>query len=285
MATAIQERPLSRVEYAQLVDRIRELVDEMVPAGAIVAVISRGDADLVELNEREGWHVPQTDNGQYAGHHPADSADAMAHVEAARANGAGFLLVPSTAFWWFQHYRDFKRHLDRRYQLLAYETESCALYSLTDRPSDEADPTGLGPLRRQELTRQIQDVVAATLPVDANVLVWAYAQPRLLELDGRDAEPFSQSAEGSPGSGLPDEDELIAQLDAKRSDGAQFLLVSATTFSWLDQRPGLKQHLEQQHRLAVEQRHLCRIYELNEHAPASEAPRRRPSILGRLRRG
>ena len=26
-----------------------------------------------------------------------------------------FLLFPSTAFWWFEHYREFKRHLDANY--------------------------------------------------------------------------------------------------------------------------------------------------------------------------
>lgn len=271
MATAMQAPPLSRDEYRRLVGRVQELVEEAVPAGAIVAVVSRGDADLVELNGREGWHVPQTESGQYAGHHPADSADAMAHVEAVRAKGAGFLLVPSTSFWWFEHYRDFKRHLDRRYRLLAYDAETCAVYSLGDRPSDDHDASEIGTLRRQELTRQIQDVVAATLPEDATVLVWGHAQPKLLELDGRQTEPFD----------APAEDAMIEHVRAKRGAGAQFLLVSATAFSSLDQYPGFKRHLREEHRLVVEQRHLCRIYELHDDVQPSA---RAPSNRGWLRR-
>ncbi len=162
----------------------------------------------------------------------------------------------------------------------AYDPDICAVYSLSDQPSDDGDASDLGPLRRQELTRQIRDVVTATLPGDATVLVWAHAQHSLLELAGRRTEPFTQPAEGSPA--IPDED-VIEELVARRRAGAEFLLVSATAFSWLDQRPRLKRHLEQDHRLAVEQRHLCRIYELVDNVQASEAAGRTASILGWLR--
>ena len=71
------------------------------------------------------------------------------------------------------------------------------------------------------------------------------------------------SDEDAEVAGLPAEDELIADLEARRADGARFLLVSATALHRLDQRPRVKRHLARGHRLAVEQRHLCRVYELS----------------------
>ena len=64
---------------------------------------------------RRGWHFPQAAKGEYAGHHPADSAAAIEHLESLRAKGGQYLLFPATAFWWFEHYRDFKQYLDARY--------------------------------------------------------------------------------------------------------------------------------------------------------------------------
>jgi hypothetical protein len=38
--------------------RIREAVRESVPADETVLVMSKGDADLVDLYGREAWHFP-----------------------------------------------------------------------------------------------------------------------------------------------------------------------------------------------------------------------------------
>src|SRR5262249_40319986 len=54
--------------YRRLPDRIREVVSRTVPAGAVVAVVSKGDADLVRLEGRAGWHFPRSPGGAHAGH-------------------------------------------------------------------------------------------------------------------------------------------------------------------------------------------------------------------------
>jgi hypothetical protein len=116
--------------YRQAVERIRRLVGEVVPAGSTVLVVSRGDEELLNLGGRRAWHFPQTDNGVYAGHYPADSAAAIAHLEAVRARGADVLLLPVTAFWWLRHYAEFARHLEENCELLARQDDACILYSL-----------------------------------------------------------------------------------------------------------------------------------------------------------
>lgn len=117
--------------YKQLVCRIRELARSALPADATVIVASKGDDALIELGSRQGWHFPQDEEGVFAGHYPADSAEAIAHLEALRAKGGDFLLFPNTAFWWLEYYLDFRSHLDGRYRCILRD-ESCIIYQLSE---------------------------------------------------------------------------------------------------------------------------------------------------------
>lgn len=121
--------------YADLVIRIRALVRSVVPFGARVAVASKGDEELLLLEGRRGWHFPQVAGGTYAGHHPVDGGHAITGLEALRKRGADFFVLPSTAFWWLEHYPDFAVHLDARYRLVMKEPETCLIYDL--RPEGE----------------------------------------------------------------------------------------------------------------------------------------------------
>lgn len=94
-----------------------------------MAVVSRGDGDLLELEHRMGWHFPEARPGVYAGHHPADSDAAIATLEEARARGARWLLFPGTSFWWLEHYDRFRDHLDDSYAC-AWRDPRCVIYDL-----------------------------------------------------------------------------------------------------------------------------------------------------------
>ena len=118
--------------YRNLVDRIRVVADRALPPGATVLVVSHGDDELLELGaERGGWHFPQTPDGLYAGHHPADSDEAIAHLEQMRERGADFFVVPSTSFWWLEFYDEFRRHLDTRYSRVG-GNGACEIFDLRD---------------------------------------------------------------------------------------------------------------------------------------------------------
>ena len=86
------------------------------PRDARVLVVSRGDEEIVDFAHHRGEHFPQAEDGRYAGHHPADSAEAIAHLDQLRESGAGYLVIPGTAQWWLEHYGEFAQHLDQRYQ-------------------------------------------------------------------------------------------------------------------------------------------------------------------------
>jgi len=124
--------------YRRLVGRLRRVVHETVPAGATVMVVSRGDDELVDLGDRAAWHFPQSEHGAYRGAHPRDSAEAIAHLESLRARGATHLVVPSTAFWWLDHYADFARHLEERCRPVARQADTCLVYALAQEGAPDA---------------------------------------------------------------------------------------------------------------------------------------------------
>lgn len=116
-------------EYEAVRSYVRELVETRLPADAAVVVASRGDDELVRFAVQEGWHFPQTADGVYAGHHPADSTTAIEQLEALRARGASHFLIPKTSIWWLDHYRDLGTHLTERYREVVRE-EACVVFAL-----------------------------------------------------------------------------------------------------------------------------------------------------------
>ncbi len=119
--------------YAGMVDRIRQVVDDALPAGATIAVVSRGDYRLMHLGGRQAWHFPRDESGLYAGFHPRTSEDAISHLESLRAAGADYLLFPATSAWWLEHYADFRDHLETRYVRSVDRPEVCVVYELNGR--------------------------------------------------------------------------------------------------------------------------------------------------------
>ncbi|MCW2964540.1 MAG: putative glycosyltransferase [Actinomycetia bacterium] len=118
--------------YEDLVVRIRAEVATSLPEDANVLVVSRGDEDILRLGRRTASHFPQDTTGQYAGYHPATGEDAIAHLEALRGRGGQFLLFPSTAFWWLDHYADLRAHLEERYRPVLRRDGVCVVYALHD---------------------------------------------------------------------------------------------------------------------------------------------------------
>jgi GT2 family glycosyltransferase len=116
--------------YERETARLREAVKAAVPAGATVLVVSRGDEGLLELNGRRARHFPQAADGGWAGHHPADSEEAIGHLEALRGAGAEYFVVPPTYGWWLSHYEGLREHLESRYETVLVDEGAGAIYRL-----------------------------------------------------------------------------------------------------------------------------------------------------------
>jgi GT2 family glycosyltransferase len=98
--------------YRELSAQLRQLAEEELPSDATVLVVSKGDEELLLLGaERKGWHFPQMADGTYAGYHPGDSGEAVAHLRALQSCGAEYILFPETAIWWLEFYEELARML------------------------------------------------------------------------------------------------------------------------------------------------------------------------------
>lgn len=116
----------------EVVELVHGYVAAELPQDARVLVVSRGDEEIVDFAHHRGEHFPQAEDGRYAGHHPADSAEAIAHLDRLRADGAGYLVIPGTSQWWLEHYSEFAQHLDQRYQRLAAQDRGYIAYNLAE---------------------------------------------------------------------------------------------------------------------------------------------------------
>jgi glycosyltransferase involved in cell wall biosynthesis len=110
--------------------RVRSDTDRLLPDDATVLIVSRGDEELLRIGRRDARHFPQTSDGGYAGHHPADSTAAVQHLESLRSNGASHLVIPATSDWWLEHYAGFRQHLEERYVQVFADPDSCVIYAL-----------------------------------------------------------------------------------------------------------------------------------------------------------
>jgi glycosyltransferase involved in cell wall biosynthesis len=134
-----QETWTAFINYQGLTARIRNTVRQLVPRGAAIAVVSKGDDRLLEFDGRRGWHFPQTPAGVYAGYHPADSAAAITHLEELRCRGARYLLFPESAFWWLDYYVQFKQYLETHYHRIC-SAQECIVYHLDGAKTRKREP-------------------------------------------------------------------------------------------------------------------------------------------------
>jgi GT2 family glycosyltransferase len=116
--------------YQRVTQRIREIVADTLPAGATVLIVSKGDEELLRLEGHRARHFPAADDGTWAGHHPSNSEEAVAALEAMRAAGGQFIVFPHTGMWWLDHYRGLSEHLEQRYRTVVREEDTCVIFAL-----------------------------------------------------------------------------------------------------------------------------------------------------------
>jgi hypothetical protein len=150
------------------------MVSATIPIGSTVAVISRGDDRLVDLIGRTAWHFPRAKSGVYAGHHPADSAEAISHLDQLRAAGAEFLVIPAASFWWMDYYAEFRAHLTTACHCIGFQENTAAVFALRPAPAESdrtltvhynPKATGAAPMGPGE-TRLVAAARPAATPAD-----------------------------------------------------------------------------------------------------------------------
>jgi hypothetical protein len=166
--------------YRRLVGDVRAAVQDSTPVESIVAVISRGDPDLIDFEGRVGWHFPRGADGEWPGYYPKEDEAAVAHLESLRSDGAGFFAIPNTAFWWLDQYPAFAEHLESTYRVVRGD-ESCRIYDLGSKPG--RSPRRAGKLKHaRHPSHQESDVLPAQTQTAR------FTQQTLKELDRRVSE-------------------------------------------------------------------------------------------------
>jgi GT2 family glycosyltransferase len=113
-------------EYEQLRNRIRSVAAQHVPVDATVVVVSMGDEELLRLDGRRAWHFPQREDGSYPYIYPANSDEAIHHLNALRTRGATHFLLPKPGFWWRDYYGEFGNYLGKP----LVTDDGCLIFSL-----------------------------------------------------------------------------------------------------------------------------------------------------------
>lgn len=124
------QRELAEASEWSHLDRIKNVVADLIPKNATVLVVSKGDDELLDCMARQAWHFPRSEDGRYAGFHPASSDWAIDQLRMLREQGANFLLFPAASFWWLDHYSEFGKFLDENY-LRVWRDEHCLIYELS----------------------------------------------------------------------------------------------------------------------------------------------------------
>ena len=124
---AIQKVAVTDPTWQQTLSEIAEVVRRLVPPGGRVATVDKCDPTLLHLSGRKGWHFPH--RPLLPDGYPRDSQVAIEHLEELMRRGAGYIVFPSAAFWWLDHYVGLRQWLDTR-GVRTWSDDRCVLYQL-----------------------------------------------------------------------------------------------------------------------------------------------------------
>jgi hypothetical protein len=119
---------------SRLVEEVRDIAQSLLPDEGRALVITGGDDALLDLGGPEARHFPQDQTGDHEDSQPASEREAILQLETLREQGADFLIIPETEFWWLDNYTKFHHHLERHHRLVLRQAHVCLIYELTGEP-------------------------------------------------------------------------------------------------------------------------------------------------------
>jgi hypothetical protein len=254
-AASLSSARLGEAEYAELVGRVRATVVASVPPGASVLVLSKGDEALVAIPGLVAAHFPQDGSGGYAGYHPRDGAEAVSELQRLRRGGAEYLAIPATVRWWLEFYAGFATYLAGHCELIADVEDACLVYRLGPEAAIALDDIAFA--RPQASIEQMRDYLESLFSTDTCVAVLETTSQMAGSLAPVPAIPLSSEE-------LEAGDDRLPALTRLAERGVGYLIVPRAADEWLDAHPTLAAGIETRCRKLADQRHLCRVYELEE---------------------
>jgi hypothetical protein len=234
-------RRIGPEEYEELCGRVAATLADATPAEATIAVVSKGDPRLLEIEGREGRHFPGDAEGGYAGYYPRTSEEAISLIEAARQGGIDFLCLPATALWWLDHYQGLAAWLRSHCRVAAADPETCVVYDLLGAPDGGADEERFG------ATTQAGALLDSLLPADAVVYV--------VGLPAEDLAASDRTVKAIEGPAV-----IALRRRLESSDRPTFLLFAHVGASAPDAE--LEKALSGWTRKVAQRRNLCDIFQV-----------------------
>jgi hypothetical protein len=122
-------------------NRLTSFLNSLLPPEATVAVVSAGNASLLDLDRRAS-HFPRDASGTWAPDLFGTGAEAATELERVHADGADYLIVPKEASSWLERYPDFMAQVRGHYREVAVRSALGAVYDLGAPPATGARRTG-----------------------------------------------------------------------------------------------------------------------------------------------
>jgi glycosyltransferase involved in cell wall biosynthesis len=216
----------------QMADRILQVVRDNLPSNATVAVATSGDRSLLRLGGRRAWHFPQA------------GADERGRLFVQGTQGSAD--VP-----WIE--------AGMRYELRLFggpkysdKLAAISVIGLADTdPGINVDPVSSG----QAYVVAVPNPVPAPNRFGRTTITWSTG-------DGSKGQLYVSHGGEHNGDRPRNSDEVIDYLEAIRAEGAQYLLLPATAFWWLDQYQKFREHLEARYPAIVHDKKTCIIFDL-----------------------
>lgn len=117
----------------------------------------------------------------------------------------------------------------------------------------------------RRLVAQVRHFVDQHVPTTARTVVATYGDDAMLQQGDRGVEPFPYA---TPGVSADYTDvtaaEAVAQLEALREGGAEYLVLPSPALPWLANHPLLERHLAQRYTVVASERGVATIYSLGQ---------------------
>ena len=111
--------------------RVEEILRSALPSNAKIIVVGDNHRKLLKLHGFQVSELPFSENRDKPDPNPAYTTEVIRRLENLRAQGGEFLLVPHTAFWWLQQYRELPMHLEVHYRRV-WSDQRCIIYQLSE---------------------------------------------------------------------------------------------------------------------------------------------------------
>jgi hypothetical protein len=226
--------------FQQMVSRIREVVREQLPPEAIVAVATGGNSELLRLDGRQAWHFPHAEQGS--------KGELFAQAAEGSVATPPWIEAGMTYEFSLHGGPEFSKPLARL--LVKGVADPFPIASAEAAPQEPVRPDGV-------LLTAIPNPVHASKEPGVTNITWSTG-------DGSEGQLYVSSVGVYAGRDPSDGDEARSCLESAKTNGAQYLLIPAKSFWWLDDYKKFREHVEVHYPAIVRDEDTCIIFDLRE---------------------